>query len=202
MKQHRHIENTAALLLLGTIALAGCGPKTTPVAKDQGSPQGDTWESIQRLPDWSGVWVLYLEGGAKEASEDSFGTDNGRVPLTPKYAALRGAARECLRPLIVFGSLYFSLIGMGFMLTEIALLQRFSVYLGHPIYSLGVCLFSLILASGLGSLTSEQLKLDERGKLDPSCGRGRRSRLSVRHRAAQHEQRLRGGDLVQLALVR
>jgi len=78
---------------------------------------------------------------------------------------LRGAARECLRPLIVFGSLYFSLIGMGFMLTEIALLQRFSVYLGHPIYSLGVCLFSLILASGLGSLTSEQLKLDERGKL-------------------------------------
>jgi len=78
---------------------------------------------------------------------------------------LRGAVRECLRPLIVFGSLYFSLIGMGFMLTEIALLQRFSVYLGHPIYSLGVCLFSLILASGLGSLTSEQLKLDARGKL-------------------------------------
>src|SRR5882762_3113095 len=78
---------------------------------------------------------------------------------------LRGAARECSGPLIVFGSLYFSLIGMGFMLTEIALLQRFSVYLGHPIYSLGVCLFSLILASGLGSLASEQLKLDARGKL-------------------------------------
>jgi hypothetical protein len=78
---------------------------------------------------------------------------------------LRGTARECSRPLIVFGSLYFSLIGMGFMLTEIALLQRFSVYLGHPIYSLGVCLFSLILASGLGSLASERFKLDARGKL-------------------------------------
>jgi hypothetical protein len=39
------------------------------------------------------------------------------------------------------------------------------VYLGHPIYSLGVCLFSLILSSGLGSLASEQLKLDARGKL-------------------------------------
>src|SRR5262249_26535308 len=69
---------------------------------------------------------------------------------------LRSAARECPGPLIVFGSLYFSLIGMGFMLAEIALLQRFSVYLGHPIYSLGVC---------LGSLISEQLKLDARGKL-------------------------------------
>ena len=54
---------------------------------------------------------------------------------------------------------------MGFMLAEIALLQRFSLYLGHPIYSLGVCLFSLILASGVGSLTSERLKLDGSGKL-------------------------------------
>jgi hypothetical protein len=92
-KQHRHIESTAALLLLGTIALGGCGPKPTSVAREEGSPQGDTWESIKRLPDWSGVWVLYLEGGAKEASEDSFGTDSGRVPLTPKYADLRAAAR-------------------------------------------------------------------------------------------------------------
>src|SRR6185503_14035286 len=36
----------------------------------------------------------------------------------------------------------------------IALLQYFSVYLGHPIYSLSVCLFSLIVATGLGSLAS------------------------------------------------
>jgi hypothetical protein len=78
---------------------------------------------------------------------------------------LKGAARECPRRLVVAGSLYFSLIGMGFMLAEIALLQYFSVYLGHPIYSLGVCLFSLILASGLGSLTSDRLRLGTRGKL-------------------------------------
>ena len=78
---------------------------------------------------------------------------------------LRGAARKCPRSLVVAGSLYFSLIGMGFMLAEIALLQYFSVYLGHPIYSLGVCLFSLILASGLGSLASDRLQLSSRGKL-------------------------------------
>ena len=77
---------------------------------------------------------------------------------------LRGAARECPFPLAVTGSLYFSLIGMGFMFAEIALLQRFSVYLGHPIYSLSVCLFSLILASGLGSLTSDRLKLNTLGR--------------------------------------
>ena len=78
---------------------------------------------------------------------------------------LRSAARNCPFPLAVSGSLYFSLIGMGFMLAEIALLERFSVYLGHPIYSLSVSLFSLILASGLGSLASDRLKLDVHGKV-------------------------------------
>ncbi len=78
---------------------------------------------------------------------------------------LRNAIRESAPPLVGIGSLYFSLIGMGFMLAEIGLLQRFSVYLGHPIYSLSVCLFSLILASGLGSLTSDRLKLNARFKL-------------------------------------
>ena len=78
---------------------------------------------------------------------------------------LRSAARDCPPRLVVAGSLYFSLIGMGFMLSEIALLQYFSVYLGHPIYSLGVCLASLILASGLGSLASDRLPLDARAKL-------------------------------------
>jgi hypothetical protein len=85
--------------------------------------------------------------------------------ITTILVPLRRAAKECPLPLAVNGSLYFSLIGMGFMLTEIALLQRFSIYLGHPIYSLSVSLFSLILSSGLGSLTSDRLKLDTRGKL-------------------------------------
>jgi hypothetical protein len=78
---------------------------------------------------------------------------------------LRRAATDCPRSLAISGSLYFSLIGVGFMLAEISLLQRFSVYLGHPIYSLSVSLFSLILASGLGSLASERIPLNSRGKL-------------------------------------
>jgi hypothetical protein len=78
---------------------------------------------------------------------------------------LRSAARECSRSLAITGSLYFSLIGMGFMLAEISLLQYFSVYLGHPIYSLGVCLFSLILSTGLGSLASDKLRLNSKTKL-------------------------------------
>lgn len=56
-------------------------------------------------------------------------------------------------------ALYFSLIGSGFMLTEIALIQRLSVFLSHPIYALGVLLFTLIASTGVGSYLSERLPL-------------------------------------------
>ena len=73
---------------------------------------------------------------------------------------LRGVAKTGARQLIVAGTIYFSLIGMGFMFAEISLLQYFGIFLGHPIYALGVCLFSLILSSGLGSLASGRFGLD------------------------------------------
>ena len=46
------------------------------------------------------------------------------------------------------------------MLVEIALLQRTSVFLGHPVYSLSVLLLTLILSAGLGSMLSDRLPLD------------------------------------------
>ena len=54
---------------------------------------------------------------------------------------------------------YFSLIGIGFMFVEIALIQRLSVFLGHPVYALGILLFALILSAGFGSFASEHLPL-------------------------------------------
>ena len=73
---------------------------------------------------------------------------------------LRRAAASAPRTLIGAGTRYFALIGLGFMFAEISLLQFFSVFLGHPIYAMGVCLFSLILSSGIGSLSSERWPLD------------------------------------------
>ena len=46
---------------------------------------------------------------------------------------------------------YFGALGAGFMLLEVAMLQRFVLLLGHPVYSLTVTLFSLLLGTGLGS---------------------------------------------------
>jgi hypothetical protein len=51
-------------------------------------------------------------------------------------------------------------VSMGFKLVEISLLQYFSIYLGHPIYSLGVCLFSLILATALKSISGGVSQLE------------------------------------------
>jgi hypothetical protein len=65
----------------------------------------------------------------------------------------------------VAGTGFFVLIGVGFMMAEIALLQRMSVFLGHPVYALSVVLFSLILATGIGSLVSERVRLDTGGRL-------------------------------------
>jgi SAM-dependent methyltransferase len=48
---------------------------------------------------------------------------------------------------------YFCAIGMGFMLIEISQMQRLMVFLGHPVYGLGVVLFTILLFSGIGSTT-------------------------------------------------
>jgi hypothetical protein len=51
---------------------------------------------------------------------------------------------------------YFSGLGVGFMLVEIALIQKLVLYLGYPVLSLSVILFALLLGGGLGSLTSQR----------------------------------------------
>jgi hypothetical protein len=72
---------------------------------------------------------------------------------------LRPAIRDTNRRLAVAGSAHFLFLGVGFMFVEISLLQRFSLFLGHPVYSLSVALFAMILSTGIGSLVSEKLRL-------------------------------------------
>jgi len=55
---------------------------------------------------------------------------------------------------------FFAAIGAGFMLIEISMLQRLIIFLGHPIYSLSVILFVLLLASGAGSRISARVADD------------------------------------------
>jgi hypothetical protein len=78
---------------------------------------------------------------------------------------LRSALRDVGRRFVVGGTAYFMLIGIGFMMVEIGLIQRMGVFLGHPVYSLTISLFTLILSTGLGSMLSDRLLLDRPWKL-------------------------------------
>jgi spermidine synthase len=62
-----------------------------------------------------------------------------------------GGARRNAVPLI-----YFVAVGLGYILVEIAFIQRFVLFLGHPTYALTVVVFLLLLSSGAGSLASRQ----------------------------------------------
>lgn len=52
---------------------------------------------------------------------------------------------------------YFAGIGFGFLLVEVSQLQRLSVFLGQPVYSLAVVLFTLLVFSGFGSMITERV---------------------------------------------
>jgi len=52
--------------------------------------------------------------------------------------------------------LYFIAVGLGYILVEIAFIQRFVLFLGHPTYALTVVVFLLLLSSGAGSLVSRR----------------------------------------------
>ena len=64
--------------------------------------------------------------------------------------------------------LYFAALGLGFILIEISMMQKFILFLGHPIYALGVILASLLVFSGIGSYTTDGIKKEN---LKRSMGR-------------------------------
>jgi hypothetical protein len=53
--------------------------------------------------------------------------------------------------------LYFVCIGAGYILIQVALIQKFVLFLGHPNYALTVIVFSMLVSSGLGSYYSRQM---------------------------------------------
>jgi len=75
--------------------------------------------------------------------------------------ALRTNRRQRALPL-----LYFVAVGLGYILVEIAIIQRFVLFLGHPTYALTVVIFLLLLSSGAGSLLSRRwISQSSRGRI-------------------------------------
>jgi hypothetical protein len=55
---------------------------------------------------------------------------------------------------------YYALLGLGFIMVEIPMMQKMSLYLGNPTYALVVILFALLLFSGLGSWLSQMVRVE------------------------------------------
>jgi hypothetical protein len=73
--------------------------------------------------------------------------------LLPLVRAIRASRSSPSRG----GAAFFVFIGTGFMLVEIGMMQRLSLLLGHPLYSLAVVLAGLLAATGVGALASARL---------------------------------------------
>jgi spermidine synthase len=55
-------------------------------------------------------------------------------------------------------ALYFLTIGLGFLFVEIASIQRFVLFLGHPVYAVAVVLCAFLVFAGLGSGVAPRLE--------------------------------------------
>lgn len=55
---------------------------------------------------------------------------------------------------------YFAMLGMGFMLVEIAFIQFTGLFIGHPITSVTTVLAALLISGGLGSAWYHRRRLD------------------------------------------
>jgi hypothetical protein len=66
-----------------------------------------------------------------------------------------GAARAASRGRVLG---YFLAIGFGFMFIEIAFIQKFVLFLSHPLYAVAVVLFAFLLFAGVGSRCTQRLQ--------------------------------------------
>jgi hypothetical protein len=55
--------------------------------------------------------------------------------------------------------LYFACLGLGFIFIEVTLVQKFILFLGHPVYSLSVVISSLLIFAGLGSYLTSRITI-------------------------------------------
>jgi hypothetical protein len=60
---------------------------------------------------------------------------------------------------------YFICLGAGYILIQVALIQKFVLLLGHPTYALVVIVFSMLVSSGAGSYFSRSVIADDDRRL-------------------------------------
>ncbi|MBM3285139.1 MAG: hypothetical protein FJY81_04640, partial [Candidatus Aminicenantes bacterium] len=111
---------------------------------------GATYEALGRNPAFlfEGKFLLLLLCG--QAGLAAF------VFIVLPLSGLRKATATRGRGLLLV-LMYFGLIGAAFIFIEIIFIQKFILFLGHPLYSVSTIIFTLLFSSGLGSLSSRKI---------------------------------------------
>lgn len=81
---------------------------------------------------------------------------SGMLVLMPLFAQRRAQRSWAVR---ADWTIYFAAIGLGFMLIELPLMQRFILYLGQPTVAFTLVLTGILLFSGLGSAWAHRAPL-------------------------------------------
>lgn len=99
-----------------------------------------------------GTFVLFALLGISAALVLAF--------IVGPLALARGRLGPARAPGRLSPLLYFACLGAGFILVEVATIQKCVLFLGHPVYALTVVLFSLLVFSGVGSQLSGRFDLE------------------------------------------
>jgi hypothetical protein len=59
--------------------------------------------------------------------------------------------------------MYFALLGMGYIIVEVVLIQRFTLFIGYPSRAIAVTIFGMLVFSAFGSLVGKRMITSVRG---------------------------------------
>lgn len=107
----------------------------------------------------AGLWVLISLGAVL-----ALGGGFVLLPLIVGFIARRRSVASDPPRAQLAVITYFGLVGFAFIAVEIALLQRFTLFLGHPTYSLIVILFVILLSTAIGARTGDRMKVHSLGR--------------------------------------
>ncbi len=75
------------------------------------------------------------------------------IALPLLFGGLRRSGKGMALPVIV----YFSALGLGYMAVQLSFIQRFVLFLGHPVYAISVVLLAFLVWTGLGAMASDRI---------------------------------------------
>jgi len=82
------------------------------------------------------------------------------IPVAGRWRELFKGKRGTLGIIV-----YYAFLGIAYMLVEIFLIQRLTFFLAEPIFSASIVITSMLILSGLGSISSRRLGLSRRNVL-------------------------------------